>query len=64
MLKFVDLNKKLLLKEIHQKEKVILMKFITNLLQIKQKNNQADVLNAEFLSVKSTVHLATIYQTG
>ena len=55
MLQFVDLKQETLLKEVPQKERVTLTKFIKTLLLIKLKNSQADVLSAEFLSVKYIV---------
>ena len=46
---------KIHLKEKLYPEKKILMKFIRNLFMIRQKNNQVDVHNVEFLFVKFIV---------
>ena len=56
MLQFVDLKQETPdQKRVHLKEKMILMKFIMNSLQIKLKTNQVDVLNVESHFVKYIV---------
>ena len=56
MLQFVDLKQETPEKRNTIKEKMILMKFIMIILQIKLKSNQVDVLNVEFHFVKYIAH--------
>ena len=61
MLKFVEISKETPTK-IKSSEKMILMRFIKNLLEAM--NNQVDVHSVEFHFVKFTVHFTTIFLIG
>ena len=56
MLKFVKIGQQTPPKREIEVRKKTLMRFMTNLLAIKQKNNLADVLSVVFLFVKFIVH--------
>ena len=64
MLKFTEIDQETPNKRGTEKRKGDFNEIYDEFIVEKAKSNQADVLNAVFLSVKYIVHFTTIFQTG